>query len=260
MTRLLFIRWIAVVSLSNVALATEMPDFSQYKGLPVSLIVDGEEVIAADYNGLILYTKDGIKDVPVESNGFHLNPAGIAFDQSTRELFIANYTANNILIGKREATGEIKIVREIRDDRTISPEGIAYSNDLVAVANYNGNNVQIFSRSMASGERALCDMSVEAAHGITFAGEYVIATSLGEHKIIKIDPRSCSKVTEIEGFGWGDGQFLWPTGLVADELGRVWVSDAHTGYITIWQQWPQSIQYALWHCLQERICLGCVDV
>ena len=121
----------------------------------------------------------------------------------------------------------MKVVSELGDNNTISPEGVVAFDGHVAVANYDGNNVQIFSYTGTK----LCEIPVFHAHGIAHTDGYLFATSLGDRQVLKIDTDECAIVSRTGSQGWARGQFMWPTGLGAGN-GKLVVSDAHTGMLS----------------------------
>lgn len=108
------------------------------------------------------------------------------------------------------------------------PEGVAVSRDgsLVAVADYEGNQLWVFQRQ---GELAW-QAEVGLAHGVAFGPDCVYVTSLMDKCIIRFDLLG-HEDARVGRMGWGGGEFIWPTCVFADAEGVI-VSDAHTGKIT----------------------------
>jgi hypothetical protein len=69
---------------------------------------------------------------------------------------------------------------------------------------------------------------------VTFLAGFAYATSLGDHSLIKIDPKACAIVSKVGRGGWGPGRFLWPTSVAVWDKHAIAVSDAHTGLISIY--------------------------
>lgn len=203
--------------------------------------VDDEELfLTADYSNIYLFNRfTGRSEILPVSGGSRRNvPTGLAYDASTRRLFIANYTSNNILVGRIDwAQKKIIIEEEFGHDVAISPENIAVDpdSDSVAVANYDGEEIQIWSNRERLWTKT-CSVPVNLAHGVTFANSLVFATSLGNRELVKINPSSCQVISRIGQIGWGNNQFLWPTHVKEWDDTHVAVSDAHTGKLTIHRQ------------------------
>jgi hypothetical protein len=218
------------------ATASARDGLLEFENTPVSVTaLDDRSLLVADYRNLYLVEGEAARKVAVDNpNNVTFVPTDTAYDRGADELFIANYTGNDVLVGKIDPeNGTSAIKRRIGDGATVSPEGIALFGDKVAIANYDGNNVQVFRKQAVDGERALCDIRVEWAHGITFADGHLFVSSLAQRKIVKIDPDTCRIVSETGSRGWGRGQFLWPTGIAAAGEKKIVVSDAHTGMLTV---------------------------
>ncbi len=163
---------------------------------PVAITnVGGDDYVLADYIDVFLFEKSTGTinkvhfDNPESVKKFV--PTSFAVDPVRGELLIANYLANNVIVASLDKTNrQLHFDRLIGDERTISPEGVAVSGDLVAVANYDGDNVQFFDQGKAN-SAAFCTISVRQAHGVAFLGDFAYATSLQDDRLLKIDPRTC---------------------------------------------------------------------
>jgi hypothetical protein len=211
----------------------EETDLSALVGVPVSVTAAGDRLLIADYRHL--YALNGGRLDRLDAmvpEGVQFVPTDTAFDPETRDVFIANYTSNDILVGTLDLN-KLTVTRRIGDGATVSPEGIALLGDRIAIANYDGNSVQVFERNASAGDVASCRVPLKMAHGIAYADGYLFASSLGGRKIVKIDPASCRIVAQIGSQGWKAGQFLWPTSISPAGPGRIVVADAHTGMLTV---------------------------
>jgi DNA-binding beta-propeller fold protein YncE len=73
---------------------------------------------------------------------------------------------------------------------------------------------------------------VPGAHGLAAAGGRLYVSSLADGKIRELEQSNGSVARIAGGLGVSKGRYLWPVGLTADG-GRVLVTDAHNGAITI---------------------------
>jgi hypothetical protein len=197
--------------------------------------VDDNHYLLANYDHVAILDRaaGSIKRV-VPDNPEFLNkfvPTSFAVDHESGRVFIANYTGNNAIVATIDiAASSMHFERLIGDEHTVSPEGIAVSGGLVAVANYDGNNVEFFD---AHHDRAMCEIPVRYAHGVALLGGFAYATSLGDRSLIEIDPQTCKVVSKVGRRGWGPGRFLWPTSVAVWNNNAIAVSDAHTGMISV---------------------------
>lgn len=208
-------------------------DLSPVEGRPVAIDQTAYGIFFVDYVSIYVIKNRKTYAVTVDNpKGYKLNPTDISVDGDI--IYIANYTANNVLVGRISEDGrKISIERAIGDKQTISPEGVSAQGGLVAVANYDGHSVQVFAASAGENEAATCTVPVGWGHGVTFANGVVFATSLRDRMVHRIDPKSCRIVASAGGVGWGVGQYLWPTSIAQMDNNRLIVSDAHTGRLTI---------------------------
>jgi hypothetical protein len=155
-------------------------------------------------------------------------PTGVCACLAEGLVFVANYNGHDVL-EMRRVQDRLVLVRRYTDSEMRSPENVALSADgqLVGVADYDGDRLLVFRRD---GSLAW-SCEVGQAHGVAFGPGFVVVTSLRDRAICKLDLSGnllCRRGTP----GWGDSKYLWPT-CVAVLEGRVVVSDAHTGKISI---------------------------
>ena len=135
---------------------------------------DGAFLVANYWNIFLVDTNTGkISRTSVsmgDVRGVYM-PTGLAKQNAAASaIFIANYQGNNILDARYDrASNHLSVVGEVGDSKTISPEGIAMSGGLLASANYDGNNVEVFRRDDGRWS-TICNLPVKWAHGVTFAG------------------------------------------------------------------------------------------
>ena len=186
--------------------------------------------IVSDYSNIYLfdYSSNTLKLIDVKYDEEFV-PTGTSFDKSSGLLYIANYTGNNILVGRLDIESlELDVVSEIRDEQTISPEGVVAFDQYIASANFDGNNIQIFSKAGAK----ICQLPVKLAHGINYGDGYLFAASAYDSQILKIDVVNCNVVATTGSKGWERGQYQWPMS-IAPQPGKILISDALTGKLTV---------------------------
>jgi len=227
------------------SLSAEMYGISP--GLMVSMTSPGEGLyLITDYaNIFLLRGEDGSLELmrPDRSTfstgkkGLTYNPTGLFYDRSHRLLYVANYTANNILAFEvNTATRALVLKSEIGTAHTVSPENVSVSTDgsFLACANYDGNSVTAFD---LTGEKAreLWSRPVKLAHGVCVSGEYVYATGLQQRALFELNRKNGHLVRRTGQMGWNPSKLdlLWPTSVQEFSPDELIMSDAHTGYIYI---------------------------
>jgi outer membrane protein assembly factor BamB len=209
---------------------------------PVSIVrIDDKLYVAANYGRLYAIDTNTAEARPIsvqwDIKPTAFVPTGLAYDPSSRTLFIANYTANNLLSGRLDpAIGRLTISEEIGAGTVVSAEGISYDADRkwLASAQYDGNSVALFAQT-SDGWRLDCLLPVPQAHGVAIAGAYLFATSLKDRKLLKINAQSCAVEGSLGELGWDakHAGFMWPTTVQRLSDGVIAVSDAHTGHISL---------------------------
>lgn len=222
---------------------------NQAIGLFVSVTkLHTDKLIIATYEKLyLLNTKNNVlKELPPRGfsvgrhqlpNQPHYVPTGVYYSHWHRKLFVANYHANNIVAFDVDmANDEITFAYSISSERTISPENVFVSADgkYLVSANYDGNSVVLFEYQRGSwAERWSFELA--QAHGVAIEGDYVFATGLVDRRLVKISIETGKAEKSVGSIGWEPrkAQFLWPTSVFPFDKGRVVVSDAHTGFVSI---------------------------
>lgn len=158
-------------------------------------------------------------------------PTGIIIGPKSGKVFVANYLANNVLIGHLRGNA-ISFDEKIVGDGLISPENISVSPDelwLVA-ANYDGNSATGFRAENGNFVRSW-KTEIPLAHGVTILGKYVFVSSLQLRTILILNLHDGTVAGSFGEPGWNAHclNFLWPTGLQAIGDRTIVITDAHTG-------------------------------
>lgn len=172
-----------------------------------------------------------------EDRHFPWVPTGLDYDTENNRLYVANYQGNNILIMEPDFKEDRLILREVvSTPDLISPENVAISSNKnwLISSNYDGNSVIAFHLDGQSWKKAW-SLPLQWAHGVTILRDRVYVSGLGQRVIVEIELETGKELRRKGGFGWDPGrtEFLWPTSLTAPGDGRLYVSDAHTGRISI---------------------------
>jgi hypothetical protein len=208
--------------------------------LPVSAapMADHETLLIANYhNVLSLNIRSGKAttlnaDLGKLSNHKYV-PTGIALGQRTGRVFLANYLANNILIGHIDVD-RIVFDQALAGDGLVSPENVAVTADesWVVSANFDGSSATAFA---LAGDRygQKWVTQIPSAHGVAILGDMVFVSSLISRKIIVLNLSDGHEIGSFGQPGWNASclDFLWPTGIQAGEDGVIVIADAHTGGI-----------------------------
>ncbi|MDQ7823590.1 MAG: hypothetical protein RDV48_12395 [Candidatus Eremiobacteraeota bacterium] len=201
--------------------------------------LDDTRYFIANYGSIYLYESDRQELSLMKPLGdFPYNPTGVFFLREKNLLFVANYTANNILVFDADLDEKTLSLRgpAISSPRTVSPENVWVSSDgaFLVCANYDGNSATAFDIA-AVPARELWSTPIEWAHGVCMAGGHVYVTGLGARSIFELDPSS-GRIQRTSGhIGWDAGktEFLWPTSVNPFPGDRLIVSDAHNGFVTV---------------------------
>lgn len=231
----------------------------------------------SDYNGNTIYKYDTNGVVSIFKDGFS-NPNGIGFN-SQNEMYICDHTANTIFkydtdgtlletytgiltpsgvknipgtddmiyveygtsrVGKLAPDGSTTIL--YAGDGINGPAGIAFIDDVLYVSNYNDRKILKLENSTVT---TIAQLPAEANNNnflgfIDAKDGYIYATSLGGHKIYKIDPSTGDYFSwagsthgSEDGFIW-DATFCFPNGILFDNpADRLYISEAGTDNLRI---------------------------
>jgi len=214
-------------------------------GLIVSVASPGRGLyLTADYANIFLLRE---KDSSVklmrpdrstfspDKKGLTYNPTGLFYDRSHSLLYVANYTANNILAYQVDTDkSALTLKAEIGSENTISPENVSVSPDgsFLVSANYDGSKVTAFDLTGGKA-RELWSRPVQLAHGVCISGDRVYATSLGLRALFELNRENGHLIRRAGQMGWDPSRFdlLWPTSVQEYSPDELILSDAHTGYV-----------------------------
>jgi hypothetical protein len=198
--------------------------------------IGSDELLIATYQNIFsLNIRSGnLRLLTIDASqvpGTKIVPTGVAVGQHSGSVFIANYLANNILIGHISAD-VLKIDRQISGPGVISPENVALSSDeqWLVSANFDGSTATGFKSE--SGEFVQkWTTEVSLAHGVAVLRDRVFVSSLTLRKILVLNLSDGSLIGSFGQPGWQAYclDFLWPTGLQAIDDDLIVVTDAHTG-------------------------------
>jgi hypothetical protein len=207
-------------------------------GLPAAgaLMADRETLLIATYLDIrslnIRTGKIATLDVDLSNlRNKKYEPTGIAIGSKTERVFLANYEANNILIGSVDGT-RILFEQELIGDGLISPENIAITpnESWIVTANFDGSSATAFA--MADGHYIQkWTTEIPFAHGVAILGDLVFVSSLKLKQIFVLDLNTGKEIGFFGRPGWNASclEFLWPTGIAVGENNVVAITDAHTG-------------------------------
>ena len=164
-------------------------------------------------------------------------PTGVYWHEGTQRLFVANYTANNLLILKYDpGTKTVSLDSVISSEHTKSPENIHVSDagDYLVAANYDGDGIVAFKKDPRGNWIEIWFTQIRNAHGVSIVKNKVFATGLEERKLYELDIGHGTVLRSIGGLGWNPTvpTFLWPTSVQPVGEDRVILSDAHTGFVS----------------------------
>jgi hypothetical protein len=198
--------------------------------------------LIADYSNVLLFDRryGTVATMAVVGASRPNVPTGLAYDGQRQRLFIANYLSNNVLVARVDLpTKTIVVEQEFASDQAISPENVSVDPDSgnVAIADYDGNDIQIWKQSGAAWTR-ICAVPLKQAHGILLSHGDAFATGLAGRELVKIDPTRCTITGHIGEAGWDPGAygFLWPTAIAEWDHDNIAVADAHTGMLSIFDR------------------------
>ena len=143
--------------------------------------------LIADYSKILLFDKHHGSITPMAIVGATRRnvPTGLAYDSQRNRLFIANYLSNNILVAIVDLPAKtITVEEEFAADQVISRKNISIDPDTgaVAVADYDGNDVQIWTQDGAAWRRELLAPALRVSLPSAVFEKAIVASlsSLGE--------------------------------------------------------------------------------
>jgi hypothetical protein len=153
------------------------------------------------------------------------NPVGLAYRDGV--LYVADGAGRDVLeLGIAGDT--LTLMRRITNDAMQDAENVAAQPDgSVVVTDQAAGAVLMFQPDGA----LLWSLKLTGAHGLTSSGGRLYVSSLADGTIREIDRRG-RQVRSAGRLGVSSGRYVWPVGLATDD-GRILVTDAHTGHITV---------------------------
>ena len=207
-------------------------------GLPVSIsALDENQYFIADYANLFLLdARTGNLNLIKPEINQPYYPTGVFYYKPKGMLYVANYLANNILIFEFSPDQKtIKLKQTISSPNTVSPENVYVSDDgqYLAVACYDGNSVTLFD--IKDSPKELWHTKISLAHGVSILNNKIYATSLSGKRIYELDILTGDTLRKVGQQGWNamNQEFLWPTQIYPFDKNTLIISDAHTGYISL---------------------------
>lgn len=207
-------------------------------GLPVSIsALDENQYFIADYANLFLLdARTGNLNLIKPEINQPYYPTGVYYYKIKNLLYVANYLANNILVFEFSPDQKtIKLKQTISSPNTVSPENVYVSDDgqYLAVACYDGNSVTLFD--IKDSPKELWHTNISLAHGVSILNNKIYATSLSSKRIYELDILTGDTLRKVGQQGWNamNQEFLWPTQIYPFDKNTLIISDAHTGYISL---------------------------
>ncbi|WP_165671192.1 YncE family protein [Metapseudomonas otitidis] len=161
------------------------------------------------------------------------NPTGV-FAHGNK-VFVANYKANNILVGTLQADSCSFVVESaFASGNTKGPENVAVDEKagLMFSANYDSGTVVAFDLITKA---EVWSSSIPQAHGVAVSNGRLFATGLTERKIYELDIKTGKTVRSKGGLGWLPmaSQYMWPTSIYPLDDNRLVLSDPQSGYVSV---------------------------
>lgn len=225
---------------SYVSIAEFNPNLYVIVNYGATLLFDKENATILELQP-IFKVEGVIRHIPSDTE---YNPTGVAVD-SQGNVYIANYNANNILLGRINfKTHCLVFEKSFSSINSGGPENVSVSekHNLLVSANYNSNSVTAFNLST---REELWSVSVPGAHGVSISPDGVWATGLVQRKVYFYDFKG-KLLQSIGGLGTvpSRNQYMWPTSIFYNESCRcVVISDAHTGYISWYDAITLKLKY-----------------
>lgn len=223
------------LSFPHIDLAAKM-----LEGIQVSVTaLDETRYLLCDYLQIWLYNtlENSLECLTPELTAPRYVPTGVHYCHANQRLYLANYTANNILVFRLDLEARKIIQTEtIASPNIISPENVFVTDDgrYLACANYDGDNISFFDISGPT-LQPLWSVPIPRAHGVTLLKNKIYATSLAECRVYELSFSTGETLRTMGQPGWNPeaGDFHWPTTVTPYDHGHLLVSDAHTGAVSL---------------------------
>lgn len=166
--------------------------------------------------------------------GVTYNPTGV-FVGDNGKVYVANYKANNILVGRLDAAKcKYLIEAKYSSSNTRGPENVVVdpSANLLISANYDAGTVVAFD---LDSKEEKWSAAIAQAHGVTVSGGKVFATGLTARKIYEIDIETGKIIRSKGSLGWNpmEAQYVWPTSIFSLNKNELVVADPQSGFVSI---------------------------
>lgn len=197
--------------------------------------VGRDRFVVSDYSDLYVVARAGpgwsLSRLERPDGVARFVPSGMAYDSSSRLLYVANYTGGDVLVLEWRDDARPVLRRRLAGAGLVGPEDVAPWQDGIVVADFDGDAVVAFDGR----DRRIWSVPLNSAHGVTVHGSTIYATGLYDRILVEIAPNG-HVVRKTGGLGQAPNRFLWPTGVTALANGLLAVNDAHTGLITLFDR------------------------
>jgi DNA-binding beta-propeller fold protein YncE len=205
---------------------------------PVNIVNrEGQQFYVCNYRQLFLIDlgqQRGWEISPPEGLSSAWVPTGLFYQPATRKLYVANYTAHNVLVLDASDKAKVKLLQAISHPEMKGPEGVAVTDDgrFIAVADYDGQATFLFD----SYGHKRWKHSAPSCHGVAIlrtadGRRFVLSTSLAEASILKLDFDG-RLVKKVANPGWQQHGYVYPTAIMTRADGLIAVTDAFRGQIS----------------------------
>lgn len=167
-------------------------------------------------------------------DGVTYNPTGV-FVGNDGKVYVANYKANNILVGRLDVAGCRYVIEgEYSSVGTLGPENVVVdqATNLLISANYDAGTVVAFD---IDSKEEKWSAAIAQAHGVTVHNGRVFATGLTERKIYEIDIKTGEVIRSKGSLGWNpmEAQYIWPTSIYSLNKDELVVADPQSGFVSV---------------------------
>lgn len=221
----------------------ESADAGKHFSSPTGLTLgEGGDVYVADADlGFIARLDQNGKNIGVVGLGELTRPVGVAYDSSTRLLYVVDSQAHDIKVFN--AMGRLVRTLGRRGDKPGEfnfPTYLALANGALYVADTMNARVQVLDINSGQpkfvvGERGLNVGNLVRPKGVAVDDEeniYIIE-SYFDHLLVF--NKNGDFLMPIGGVGQGVGKFYLPSGIWIDALNRIYVADMFNGRISLFQ-------------------------
>lgn len=210
---------------------------------PVGIAIgpDGQ-VLVADPE-LKIVARIGADGTPLEAigRGEFQRPVGVAYDAKTKQIFVADTQAHQILVFDPAGT-LIKTIGERgeRQGEFNYPTHLAVGHEKLYVTDTLNARIQVFSTPTGRvlgtvGKRGTFVGNLVRPKGVAADREHNIYVTESYHDYLLIYNRRGEFLIPIGGVGGGPGQFHLPAGIAVDARNRIFVADMINSRVAVFQ-------------------------